>query len=54
MRTLEAKAAKDSAEGPSKWINRQRTLVLSSRGISFRARHLLTDVRTTATDHVSQ
>ena len=29
----------------SAWSNRQRTLVFSSRGISFRVRHLLNDLR---------
>ena len=28
----------------SRWTNRQRTLVFSSRGVSYRARHLMTDV----------
>eukprot|EP00055_Hartaetosiga_balthica_P015463 m.91481 g.91481 ORF g.91481 m.91481 type:complete len:1161 (-) comp8873_c0_seq1:51-3533(-) len=28
-----------------RWSNRQRTLLLSSRGISFRVRHLLSDLR---------
>jgi len=28
-----------------KWTNRQRTLVFSSRGISYRVRHLLYDVQ---------
>ncbi len=27
------------------WVNRQRTLVFCSRGISYRARHLMSDVR---------
>lgn len=29
-----------------RWKNRQRTLVFSSRGVSYRARHLMTDVCT--------
>ncbi len=28
----------------TKWVNRQRTLVFSSRGISYRVRHVLEDV----------
>lgn len=28
-----------------RWTNRQRTLVFSSRGISYRVRHLLNDLR---------
>ncbi len=27
------------------WINRQRTLIFCSRGVSYRVRHLMTDVR---------
>lgn len=27
-----------------RWNNRQRTLIFSSRGVSYRARHLMTDV----------
>ncbi|XP_071118032.1 ribosome biogenesis protein BRX1 homolog [Haliotis cracherodii] len=30
-----------------KWTNKQRVLVFSSRGITFRARHLMNDLRTT-------
>lgn len=30
----------------TKWINKQRTLIFSSRGISHRARHLMIDLRT--------
>ena len=29
------------------WVNKQRTLVFCSRGVSYRARHLMLDVRTT-------
>ena len=32
-----------AAQSP-RWINRQRTLVFSSRGVSYRARHLMDDV----------
>jgi ribosome biogenesis protein BRX1 len=31
--------------GTSKWINRQRVLVLASRGITYRDRHLLLNLR---------
>ncbi|CAG5121273.1 unnamed protein product [Candidula unifasciata] len=30
----------------TKWTNKQRTLIFSSRGISFRTRHLMLDLRT--------
>jgi ribosome biogenesis protein BRX1 len=30
---------------PKKWVNKQRVLVFSSRGTSFRARHLLKDLQ---------
>lgn len=30
----------------SKWVNKQRVLVFSSRGITFRSRHLMNDLRT--------
>ncbi|BFY99579.1 hypothetical protein BsWGS_02619 [Bradybaena similaris] len=30
----------------AKWTNKQRTLIFSSRGISFRTRHLMIDLRT--------
>jgi len=33
-----------AAQSP-RWINRQRTLVFSSRGVSYRARHLMDDLR---------
>lgn len=29
----------------ARWTNKQRTLVFSSRGISYRARHLMDDLR---------
>ncbi|XP_064606939.1 ribosome biogenesis protein BRX1 homolog [Liolophura sinensis] len=30
----------------TKWVNKQRVLVFSSRGVSYRLRHLMNDVRT--------
>eukprot|EP00042_Codosiga_hollandica_P036895 m.286309 g.286309 ORF g.286309 m.286309 type:complete len:315 (-) comp54986_c0_seq5:200-1144(-) len=30
----------------SSWLNRQRTLIFCSRGVSYRARHLMLDLRT--------
>ncbi|KJE90858.1 BXDC2 protein [Capsaspora owczarzaki ATCC 30864] len=32
--------------GTARWTNKQRTLVLSSRGVTYRSRHLLNDLRT--------
>lgn len=40
------KATEHGLEGlPKKWVNKQRVLVFSSRGTSFRARHLLKDLQ---------
>ena len=36
---------KEEARDVSRYINKQRTLVLSSRGITHRDRHLLSDLR---------
>ncbi|RUS85615.1 hypothetical protein EGW08_006627 [Elysia chlorotica] len=33
-------------ERQTKWTNKQRTLIFSSRGISYRTRHLMLDLRT--------
>ncbi|XP_014661421.1 PREDICTED: ribosome biogenesis protein BRX1 homolog [Priapulus caudatus] len=36
----------DPHQKKPKWINKQRVLIFSSRGISFRDRHLMSDLRT--------
>jgi len=36
----------EPVERQKKWTNKQRTLIFSSRGISFRARHLMKDLKT--------
>jgi len=43
MTKAEAKAEQNAKS--KKWINKQRVLVFSSRGISHRYRHLMTDVK---------
>ena len=42
-KALQSKTSKDSAE-KTKHINRQRLLVISSRGVTFRHRHLISDL----------
>ncbi|XP_069740489.1 ribosome biogenesis protein BRX1 homolog isoform X5 [Narcine bancroftii] len=34
------------AEGQGRWTNKERVLIFSSRGISYRTRHLMQDLRT--------
>ncbi|XP_013402054.1 ribosome biogenesis protein BRX1 homolog, partial [Lingula anatina] len=36
----------EPAPKKQKWTNKQRVLIFSSRGVSYRARHLMTDLRT--------
>lgn len=42
-KALQSKASKDTSE-KTKHINRQRLLVISSRGVTFRHRHLISDL----------
>ncbi|WPK26725.1 hypothetical protein PUMCH_004085 [Australozyma saopauloensis] len=42
-KALQAKSSKDTAE-KTKHINRQRVLVISSRGVTYRHRHLINDL----------
>lgn len=42
-KALQAKSSKDSSE-KAKHINRQRVLVISSRGVTYRHRHLINDL----------
>ncbi|XP_074648462.1 ribosome biogenesis protein BRX1 homolog [Tubulanus polymorphus] len=46
---VELPAVRSSDEPPikrPKWLNKQRVLIFSSRGISFQTRHLMNDLRT--------
>lgn len=43
FKALQSKSSKDQSE-KSKHINRQRVLVISSRGVTYRHRHLINDV----------
>lgn len=40
------RASDEPAPKKTKWINRERVLIFSSRGISYRDRHLMNDLRT--------
>jgi len=41
----------DPINKKSKWVNRQRLLIFSARGITFRHRHLMMDLRTLLPHH---
>lgn len=39
-------SSEDIPKTQTKWTNKERVLVFSSRGISYRGRHLMNDMRT--------